>query len=179
MRRGLARCWVVAALLALAAGGVHAADPFGALDVERPRQRVAAPDFRLPTLDGNEVRLSQYRGKVILLNFWATWCRPCREEMPSLQKLWAQFRGQDFVILAVAADRGNPRTVARFAAELNLDFPILLDPAGEVRRHYEVYGLPMTYLIGRDGRISGRAPASRDWHSPAARALIEQLLAAH
>ncbi|MFQ5486919.1 MAG: TlpA disulfide reductase family protein [Gammaproteobacteria bacterium] len=153
-----------------------AEDLFSALQVERPRVRVAAPAFTLPTLAGDTMSLADQQGKVILLNFWATWCRPCREEMPSLQRLWEEFRTQPFVILAVAADRGSKKTVADFVAGLGLDFPVLLDTDGSVRRHYEVYGLPMSYLIGKDGRISGRIPAAQDWHSEAARALIRHLL---
>ena len=152
-------------------------DPYAVLEVQRPRVRLPAPAFTLPSLDGGRVRLADFRGKVVLLNFWATWCRPCREEMPSLEALWADYRDRPFIVLAVTADRGSLRPVREFVRRHGLDFPVLLDADGAVRNRYEVYALPMTYLIGRDGRISGRAPAARDWNGPAARRLIDQLLA--
>ncbi len=159
------------------AAPLKVADPYAALEVQRPHVRLPAPDFTLPSLDGRRVSLADFRGKVVLLNFWATWCQPCREEMPSLQALWESYRDRSFAILAVAADRGSLRPVKKFADRHGLDFPVLLDADGRVRGRYEVYALPMSYLIGRDGRISGRVPAARDWNGAAARALIEHLLA--
>ncbi len=164
------------ALLLCGAAQAEDGDIFTALQVERPRVRMPAPAFTLPTLAGGTMSLADHQGKVVLLNFWATWCRPCREEMPSLQQLWKAFHSEPFVILAVAADRGSKKVVADFVSKLDLDFPVLLDSDGSVRRRYEVYGLPMTYLIAKDGRISGRIPAAQDWHSEAAHALIRHLL---
>ena len=148
----------------------------GGADMERPRSHVPAPAFTLPTLQGETVHLRDYHGKLVLLNFWATWCPPCREEMPSLQSLWQDFKTQDFVILAIAADRGNKKDVARFAARLGLDFPILLDPDGKVRRRYEVFGLPLSYLIGKDGKILGRFTAAQTWNSSAIKDRLRTLL---
>ena len=168
-------CFV--ALVVLSGGNaVFAADLFAALDVTTPRVRMEAPAFVLPDLDGHEIRLSDFKGKVVLLNFWATWCGPCREEMPDMQALWEKTRDKGFVILAVAADRGEKKPVVAFARELALTFPILLDPDGDVRNRYEVAALPMSYLIGRDGRISGRVVGGKAWASPEAFALIDHLL---
>jgi len=139
----------------------------GASDMERHHTRLPAPAFTLSTLQGQTVHLHDYHGKLVLLNFWATWCPPCREEMPSLQSLWQDFKNRDFIILAVAADRGNKKGVARFTARLGLEFPILLDPDGQVRKRYEVFGLPLTYLIGKDGKILGRFTAAQAWDSTA------------
>jgi len=148
----------------------------GAPDMEQPRTRVPAPDFTLSTLQGEPVHLHDYRGKLVLLNFWATWCPPCREEMPSLQSLWQDFKNRDFIILAIATDRGNKKGVTRFAARLGLDFPILLDPHGKVRQRYEVFGLPLTYLIGKDGKILGRFTAAQTWNSTAIKDQLRTLL---
>lgn len=153
-----------------------AADPFAGMDVKTPKVRLEAPAFTLPDLDGNETRLSDFKGKVVLLNFWATWCGSCREEMPGMQTLWERSRDKGFVILAVAADRGDKEQVETFAQGFALTFPILLDPGGDVRNRYEVAALPMSYLIGRDGRISGRVIGSKAWASQKAFALIDHLL---
>jgi len=165
------------ALILLSSGQIaFATDLFTDMDVKTPKVRMQAPTFALPDLNGHEIKLSDFKGKVVLLNFWATWCTPCREEMPGMQTLWERSREKGFVILAVAADRGSKKQVADFAQELTLTFPILLDPDGKVRNRYEVEMLPMSYLIGRDGRISGRVIGSKAWASQEAFALIEHLL---
>lgn len=94
-----------------------------------------------------------------------------------MEAAWRHFKDREFVILAVAADRGNQKGVGSMAEDMGLTYPILLDPDGEVRNAYEIFGLPMTYLIGRDGKISGRLISERDWAGDAAFRLIEQLLA--
>jgi peroxiredoxin len=141
-----------------------------------PKRRVEAPALRLPGLDGRPVTLDSYRGKVVLLHFWATFCVPCRDEMPALDDLWQQYGNDGLVVLGIAADRGSIGVVRDFVTEFGLGFPVLHDKSGSVRNRYEVTGLPTTYLIGRDGRISGRATGTRDWNSPQAREYIESLL---
>ncbi len=141
-----------------------------------PKTRLPAPEFTLPDLSGKSVSLQQFQGKVILLNFWATWCAPCREEMPDMQLLWEDLRDQGFVILALSADRGHQDAVARFASQLQLDFPILLDPDGEVRNAYEVIALPQSYLIGRDGRFSHKLLGAINWRDPEVLSIIQELL---
>jgi len=152
------------------------ADPFSELGVDTPKVRVAAPPFSLNKLGGGEVSLKGLNGRVILLNFWATWCAPCREEMPAMQRLWERYRAQGLVIVAVATDKGDRKSVAAFVDKLALSYPIALDPQGSVRNRYEVVGLPMSYLIGRDGKISARVIGIRTWDSPQAYALVEHLL---
>jgi peroxiredoxin len=95
-----------------------------------------APDFTFPDLNGKVVSLSDYKGKVVFINIWATWCLPCREEMPSMQKLYDQFKGEAFEILAVSIDSAGRKAVAPFMRELNLTFPALLDTRGDIRSLY-------------------------------------------
>ena len=151
-------------------------DALQALRVTVPQQRLPAPDFTLATLDGETLRLSDYSGKVVLLNFWATFCAPCREEMPALQALWKEYREQGFVVLAVAADRSSVDPVRNFIEAGHYSFPVPLDPDGTVRNQYEVTALPMTYLIGRDGRFVGRLLGAREWSGEQGRELVRALL---
>ena len=153
------------------------ADPFSELGVTTPKVRLEAPAFTLARLGGGGTAgLTDFAGKLVLLNFWATWCAPCREEMPAMQRLWERYREHGLVIVAVAVDKGNNKQVASFVDKLGLNYPILVDPEGKVRNRYEVVGLPMSYLIGRDGKISGRVIGATDWDSPQAFALVEHLL---
>jgi len=169
------RTAVIAALFVLCNSAL--AEPFPLRAVEQPKERLPAPDFSLERLsDKKQSSLSDYRGKVVLLNFWATWCSPCREEMPAMQQVWERYRSDGFEIIAVAADWRGRKNVAPFIEEHGFEYPILLDPDGEVRNRYEVVGLPMSYLIGRDGKISGRVVGVIDWTSPDALEMIEILL---
>ncbi len=165
-------------ILLVNASGVQAAPDLEALGIAQPKQRVLAPDFVLAAPNGDELRLSDFLGQPVLLNFWATFCLPCREEMPALQRLWNEYSKDGLVVLAVAADRGNPAQVTSFIESGDFRFPVLLDTDGEVRRQYEVQVLPTTYLIGADGRFTGRMIGPRDWSSAGYRQLIRTLLAA-
>jgi len=151
-------------------------DPYDTLKVERPRVSLAAPEVQASGLDQSAYRLADFRGKVVLLHFWATFCAPCRHELPALERLWRRFQPSGLIILAVSADRGNRDYVSRFVREQGLSFPIVLDPDGEVRTTYEVFALPLTYIIGRDGKILGRVVGNRNWDEPAATNLIRRLL---
>jgi len=114
-----------------------------------------APDFTLKTLDGESVTLSDLRGKVVLLNFWATWCPPCKAEMPAFQRAYTDYAAEDFVILAVnATQQDSVEGVVEFIAEFGLSFPVVLDTAGEANRFYQVQSLPTSFFIDRDGVIS-------------------------
>ena len=125
----------------------------GAIAVGSP-----APDFVLEDLAGNRVRLSDFRGKTVVLNFWATWCPPCRAEMPDFQATFEQRRPRDdFVVLAVDRLAEDDRAaVERFVEDFGLAFPVLLDATDEVVRHYGVPGLPSTFFIDRDGVLRAR-----------------------
>ncbi len=149
------------------------------LGIQKMGKDVAAPDFELDNLDGKKVRLKDYRGKIILLNFMATWCHWCRKEMPSLQKLYDQFKDQDFVIVAVFSDREGARAVVPFVEKSGYTFfgdSGLLDPTGRVDTLYGITGTPTSYLINREGKMIGREIGYRDWFTQGTRDLIEGLL---
>ena len=144
-----------------------------------------APDFEYPTVEGEMQSLSQHRGKVVLLNVWATWCGPCRMEMPSMQRLYDELADDGLEILAVSVDvrpgetdaGGNPGgDVAEFARSLDLTFPILLNPAGDIQRTYQTTGVPETFLIGPDGKIYRKVSGGTEWDAPAYREQIQRLL---
>jgi peroxiredoxin len=111
-----------------------------------------APDFALETLDGQTVSLADLRGQVALINFWATWCPPCREEMPAIQNVYDRYRDHGFTVLAVNLLETNAEVVA-FAEELDLTFPILMDRQGQVFERYRVRGLPTTFFVDRAGVV--------------------------
>jgi cytochrome c biogenesis protein CcmG/thiol:disulfide interchange protein DsbE len=136
-----------------------------------------ADDFAVTDLNGQAVRLSGYRGQVVLLNLWATWCPPCREEMPSMERLWQRFRGKGFVLLAVSQDEEGATAVAPFVKNHQLTFPVLVDPDHQVGDRYGVWGYPESFLIDREGHVVERVIGPRDWSSPQQIAAIERLLA--
>jgi peroxiredoxin len=149
---------------------------FAALAMHRPVERTEAPDFILSDLEGQPVRLRDLRGKLVLLNFWATWCVPCRTEMPSMERLHQTFKGTEFALLAISIDRQGVELVRPFVEELRLKFSVLLDQTMEISRRYGLRGLPTTYLIDPEGRLISAAIGGRDWHSTEAKALIAGLL---
>jgi peroxiredoxin len=123
-----------------------------------------APDFELPTLDGKSVRLSDFRGKVVFLNFWATWCKPCREEMPSMEVLNKNFEKDGLVILAVSIDRvTTKKDIPPFVKSLNLTFPVLVDSWGQTDKPYKLMGVPESYIIDKDGILREKIIGPRDW----------------
>ena len=111
-----------------------------------------APDFTLKSVAGANVRLQEQRGQVVMVNFWATWCGPCRQEMPHLNRLYDKYRAAGFVLLGVNID-DDPRAAADLAAKLGLRFPVLLDTDKKVSRAYDMSAMPATLLIDRDGRV--------------------------
>jgi peroxiredoxin len=117
-----------------------------------PAAGPAAPDFTLHAADGRNVRLDELRGQVVLVNFWATWCGPCREEMPRLNALYEKYRKSGFVLLGVNID-DNPATAIATAGKLAVSFPILLDTDKQVSKLYKLTDMPSTALIDRDGRL--------------------------
>ncbi len=148
-------------------------DDFG---VQQPRVHKQAPDFSLAGLNGKQTSLSHFRGQLVLLHFWATWCVACRHEMPQIEALWRQSRAKGLVVLGVNVDRGNASGVRDFVRERNLSYPTVLDPSGNVRNRYEIRALPSTYIIGRDGMIIGRIIGERNWSSKAAHAMLDAIL---
>ena len=136
-----------------------------------------APDFEAPLLDGRTpVTLEQYRGKVVLINFWATWCKPCEEEMPAMERLYQALRADGFELLAVSVDKGAPE-VASFRDRMALTFPILLDPDEAVSKGlYQSAGYPESLLIDRNGVVVERYVGPREWDDPAYVERIRDLL---
>jgi cytochrome c biogenesis protein CcmG, thiol:disulfide interchange protein DsbE len=166
-RRGLKIAVVAAALGTAAAVG---------LLTLRHRTPSLAPDFAVPDLAGQAVRLSALRGRVVLVNLWTTWCPPCREEMPSMERLYQRLRDRGFVLLAVSQDEGGAAVVEPFVRQLGLTFPILVDPEQQVGGRFHVWGYPESFLIDREGRIVERIIGPRDWASPEQVAAVERLL---
>jgi len=143
---------------------------------EAPSLGHLAPDFVLTTLDGREVRLSDYRGHVVFLNFWATWCGPCKVEMPTMERLYREYRRQGFAILAVSTDEEGAVVTRPFRDSLGLSFTIAHDPENRVMRLYGVRSLPVTFLVNREGVLVERFFGSQDWLAPEKRDVIRSLL---
>ncbi len=136
----------------------------------------AAPSFTFPGLDGKPVSLTDYKGKVVFLNVWATWCPPCREEMPSMERLYRELKGEDFEILAVSVDTAGAKAVDPFMKEFGLTFPALLDTGGTIQNLYGTTGLPESYIIGREGLIEKIVIGPADWATPEAVRFFRNLL---
>lgn len=144
-----------------------------------------APDFEVLDPEGALVTLAAFRGKVVLLNVWATWCAPCKEEMPSMQRLYDMFSRDDFEIAAVSVDSppgvldafgnagGDP---VAFARDLGLTFPVFLDPSGAVERIYRTSGVPESFLIGKDGVVYKKMAGATAWDSEANAGLVRRLV---
>jgi peroxiredoxin len=147
----------------------------GAALLDEPVRPVAALDFSATTLAGTTVRLGELRGQVVFLNFWATWCVPCRAEMPAMERVNQAFRGHPFRMLAVNLQE-PPDTIRKFVDELELTFDIVLDPTGEITRNYSVNNLPLTYLIDKQGMIVARAIGERPWDEDAYLAYLRGVL---
>lgn len=128
----------------------------------------AAPDFELKDINGNTVELSDYKGQVVFLNFWATWCKPCQEEMPSMERLHQDLEGKfsdRFVMLAVSIDK-SADDIPAFMAKYKLTFPVLHDRWGKVDRIYKIMGVPETYIIDQAGNLVEKVIGPRDWDVP-------------
>jgi DsbE subfamily thiol:disulfide oxidoreductase len=144
-------------------------------NLEPMKDQSPTPDFTVASFDGKKISLKDFRGKTVFLNFWATWCVPCREEMPAMERLYQQFKNRNFVILAVNV-KDRKQEAMNFLKELGLTYPAAFDPDGEVGLLYGAWGLPTTYLIGPKGEGLARAWGPAEWDSPAARNLIAQIL---
>ena len=149
---------------------------YKALRIERPDKTVVAPDFTLEDLSRKSVSLRNVRGKVVFLNFWATWCVPCREEMPAMERLHRELKGEGLEVIAVNY-RETEKEIAPFLKELGLTFTALLDPDGRVSEEYGVWSLPLSYFVNRKGEFVGKAVGSRDWTSQETKIFFRQLLA--
>lgn len=144
-------------------------------NLEPMKDQSPTPDFTLPSPAGKQLSLKDFRGKIVFLNFWASWCVPCREEMPAMERLYQEFKNRDFVILAVNVKDKRQDALA-FIKELKLTYPVVLDPDGQVGLLYGAWGLPTTYLIGPKGEGLARVWGPAEWYSPGARELVKSLL---
>lgn len=144
---------------------------FGVVD-----EKFLAPDFKLKNLDGKNTRLRSYKGNLIFLNFWATWCGPCRAEMPSMQTLYSELQEEGLVIVAVNRQEGA-RIVKSFINAYELTFPVLLDTTGQVSVRYGAASIvPLTYLLDRDMNIIARVMGAREWDTPEMLSVFRRLL---
>jgi peroxiredoxin len=163
-------------------GGHHAAhapvlDPFERAGVSELREGHRTPVLRLPRLDGGVATLDEHRERLVIVNFWATWCEPCTLEMPTLEALWREYRERGLVVLAVSVDRGAPRPLIEpYVARLGLSFPILLDADLSASRAWRVQGVPATFVVRPGGDAVGMAVGAREWNSAEMRALLERYL---
>jgi cytochrome c biogenesis protein CcmG, thiol:disulfide interchange protein DsbE len=168
-------------------GGHHAGhatpvlDAFERAGVTEFKDGQRGPAFSLLTLDGRRATLADYRDKLVILNFWATWCVPCTDEMPTLEVLWKAYRARGLVVVGVSVDRGAPRALLEpYLRNLALTFPILLDPDSTTATAWRVTGIPATFVVRPGGEVAGVAVGAREWHGEPMRALLEGLLpAAH
>ena len=146
------------------------------IGMQVPKDSLTATDFALDSLDGKTSSLSAHKGRFVFLNFWATWCPPCRSEMPAMQALYSRLEARGFVILAVdLAEKAD--TVRAYVKENGLTFPVLLDKTGEVGGTYGAQSIPTTYLIDREGKVLARGIGAQwKWDSPEMIALFEKLL---
>jgi cytochrome c biogenesis protein CcmG/thiol:disulfide interchange protein DsbE len=171
-------CGIVALMTALNAPAAERpalAEPLKALNISGYPSVMQPPEFSSFTADGRPVSLASLQGKVVLLNFWATWCLECRPEMPMFERLHREFGAQGLSVIGINAREGAA-AVRVYAKELDLTFPLILDPKGTINVAYGVIGLPTTFFIGRDGRPIALAIGPREWSGKPGRGLIQALL---
>ena len=163
--------FAVAARPALASG-----DPAAALSLMSPKPVKPAKDFRVSAPNNRPLTLADFKGKVIFLNFWATWCKPCEEEMPGMERLYQKYKDKGLVVLAISEDADGADAVTTFVKKHGLTFPIGLDPKMSVAASYGVWALPSTFIIDRQGNRAHFANGPREWDGQPARDLFEAML---
>lgn len=149
-----------------------------AMTLPPPQERTPfTADFTLPDLQGKPVRLAALRGQPVLINIWATWCYPCRAEMPSLNALYHDYHAKGVAVVAIATDAEGQAVVAPFVQSYDLAFPVVLDPQNLMSAQLRLPGIPATYLLDKQGRIVGLEIGARDWNTRRVRRLLDQMLA--
>ena len=146
-----------------------------ALPVEAVEGAIA-PDFTLKDLSGHELRLSDLKGKVVLLNFWATWCPPCRKEVPSLVSLNSQMSGKAFQMVTVSIDEGGKQAIEEFFASAGVTLPVLLDTDRNISKLYGTTGVPETFIVNQRGAIVKKVVGGMDWSDPAVVKYLNDLM---
>lgn len=145
-------------------------------EITRIEPGTRAPDYAMFTLDGDTVSVRDFRGDVVLLNVWATWCAPCEQEMPSMQRLHDELGARGFRVVAVSVDQADPNTVREWVNERNLSFTVLHDPSGRIQQVYQTTGVPESFVLDRDGVIVKKIIGATEWDHPAQKALFRRLL---
>jgi len=158
------------------AGNADASSLSSKLDIKPIKGNKALPSLNLEGLNGKKVDLKSFRGKVIFLNFWATWCGPCKEEMPSMEILYRQFKDRNFVFLTISVDYEGSKPVREFIEKSGYTFPVLVDPKSETLDIFEVTGIPTTFVIDKQGKMLGKAIGPRDWNSSEIVSYLTQLV---
>jgi peroxiredoxin len=172
------------AFAALPAGAAPAAgmpagnmeDPARALDLIRPNRQQQAKDFNVAALEGGKLRLADLRGKVVFLNLWATWCPPCKEEMPAMERLWQRYKDQGLVVIALSMDSAGAKVVKPFIEQAKFTYRVALDPKMEIAQLYGAHSVPSTFIIDRSGALRAIALGQREWDGRASFAYFDALL---
>ena len=137
-----------------------------------------APEFQLPGLTGGELTLEDYKGKYVLLNFWATWCPPCLEEMPSMETIHQEYKDKNFTVVAISSDEGGKADIDPFIDKLGVTFPILMDSDKAVSSVYGAVNLPLSFVLNPEGMVIAGSEGARDWESEEARSVLEEMFEA-
>lgn len=179
MWRFASRVLVFLACAALSAGAAPAGapdDPARALDLIKPNRQQQARDFNVAALEGGKLRLADLRGKVVFLNLWATWCPPCKEEMPAMERLWQRYKGQGLVVIALSMDAPGAKVVKPFIEQAKYTYRVGLDPKMEIAQLYGARSVPSTFIIDRSGALRAIALGPREWDGRASFAFFDALL---
>jgi thiol-disulfide isomerase/thioredoxin len=177
--KSFGRClliWVAILCLGILCVGAGA-DPFSKIDIKSIKDKKTVPNITLMDLKGGNVELKNViKGKVVFLNFWATWCGPCKEEMPSMEALYKEYKEKNFIFLTISVDYEGLPPVKAFIERTRYTFPVLLDPKNDTLDLFAVSRIPTTFIIDKEGRMIGRALGPRNWKSPEVEAILKQLI---
>ncbi|MDP9131880.1 MAG: TlpA family protein disulfide reductase [Nitrospirota bacterium] len=175
MKVVLLRGVLLSAALSVAASPVRADDPLATMKITRVAAGATAAPFDLKSLDGRSVQLADLHGKLVLVNFWATWCGPCKEEMPAFERLRQKLDPERFVLLTITTDLQR-EGIKHFLANLHVQLPVLFDDNQDVSQAYLVRALPTTVLIDRQGMLVGRAVGPREWDAPQSVKMLQGMM---
>src|SRR6266568_3703707 len=170
----VSRIFLLVAIATLPVGAAE--DPARALDLIKPNRQHQARDFKVTALDGGRLSLADLKGKVVFLNLWATWCGPCKEEMPAMERLWRRYKANGLIFVALSMDAQGARVVKPFVDQARFSYPIGLDPKMEVAQLYGARAVPATFIIDRSGNLFAFALGPREWDSKAAAPFFDALL---